>query len=123
VRYDPNAELDVEAWRQLGEDERLASVIRYHEAAGELGESMRVHAVVHTTVESQLAEGLPAASSALERLLREELTRHEAVHAIGSVVAGQIYQALKGVPFDASEYDRRLAELTAATWRQIGQEE
>jgi hypothetical protein len=38
-------------------------------------------------VETQLAEGHAEATAALDRLLQEGLDRHEALHAIGSVLA------------------------------------
>jgi hypothetical protein len=58
---------------------------------------------------------------ALARLRAEGLTRHDAVHAIGTVLAGQIYELLKSSPHDTSDpnppYFDRLRRLTAAEWR------
>jgi hypothetical protein len=53
--------------------------------------------------------------------MREGLDRHEAIHAIGSVLAGIIFDVVSkkvdaGVDINA-RYGRELAELTAASWR------
>jgi hypothetical protein len=45
------------------------------------------------------------------------LDRHEAVHAIGSVVAAQLYAVLQHRAFDSVEYEARLDALTADSWR------
>ena len=57
----------------------------------------------------------------LERLMREGLDRHDAIHAIGGVLMGIVLDAFKqpgGKQMDIStEYGRQLAELTAASGR------
>jgi hypothetical protein len=55
--------------------------------------------------------------------MREGLDRHDAVHAIGSVLMGMIFDMTKGTThrdFDREEYNRELAALTAASWRSEG---
>jgi hypothetical protein len=89
-----------------------------HEEAG----SLRAHAAIHATVETQLAEGLGCAVRAMERLVEQGLDRHEAVHAIGSVVAAQLYAALQHRAFDSAEYEARLDALTADSWRKSADE-
>jgi hypothetical protein len=61
-------------------------------------QSRRGHAIAHTIVESQLATGEVAGVPAtLARLMREEgLDRHDAVHAIGSVLMGLIFNMVTG---------------------------
>ena len=53
----------------------------------------------------------------------EGLDRHDAVHAIGSVLASEVYDSLKA-PADRTDpnaaYDSELRELTAASWRTSG---
>src|SRR5262249_40443203 len=51
----------------------------------------RLHATIHMVVENQLALNDEPVLRALERLKKEGLTRHDAVHAIGSQVAEHIY--------------------------------
>jgi NAD-dependent DNA ligase len=112
-----------EAWLELDEGEQAEAVLRYHKRHRTRAGSMRLHAFIHATVETQLAERHAAATAALERLLREGLDRHEAIHAIGSVVAEQIHGAMQGTAFDASEYEHRLNRLDAASWRRMAEEE
>jgi hypothetical protein len=56
----------------------------------------------------------------LNRLMREGLDRHDAIHAVGSVLAQIIFDVIRGpdekVDINA-EYGREPAELTAASWR------
>jgi hypothetical protein len=58
---------------------------------------------------------------ALARLRSEGLTRHEALHAIGTVLAEQIFHALNGESGAASHlnesYLDRVRRLTADEWR------
>ena len=64
----------------------------------------RLHAAVHAVVETQLASGAPPETRrALERLLAGGLPRHEAVHAIGLIVANATAAALDGRAFDAGD--------------------
>ena len=48
----------------------------------------------------------------------EELDRHEAIHAIGSVLMGALHQATQdnGEPDPTSIYYRDLMQLTAEKW-------
>ena len=121
MKYDPDHDIDVEAWLALDEDERIALVSDYHRRRRIRLPNRNVHATIHVIVENQLALGdkFPA-SSVLRRLMSEGLDRHEAVHALGSVLAGQIFNALKGnsVGTDPNaEYVEKLNGLTAQSWR------
>jgi Domain of unknown function (DUF1841) len=79
---------------------------------------LEVHAVIHMAVETQLAEGHPEATTALDRLLRDGLDRHEALHAIGSVLAEELFDVMKSKrPHDAAAYARKLSSLTASSWK------
>ena len=75
---------------------------------------------MHVVVENQLALNDEPVVRALDRLRKEGLSRHDAVHAIGSVVAEHIYDLLKHK--DAPETSRAryyaaVERLTVATWR------
>ena len=80
--------------------------------------SMAVHAIV----ESQVALGdATVVNVTLARLMLEGLGRHDAIHAIGSVLIGIIFEVTTkkvdaGVDINA-QYGRELAALTAASWR------
>jgi hypothetical protein len=121
VYYDPYEAPDPEEWLMLDEGERIALVRAYHEEAGIEIPSVTIHAAIHATVENQaaLGEELPVQSK-LDALMKEGLDRHEAIHAIGSVLAEFIYELLKDEPpgDDVNErYFQELSELTAESWR------
>lgn len=109
-------------WLATGEAERIAAVEAYHRRQRIRLPSPRLHATIHTVVENQLALGEEVVVEALARLRSEGLTRHEAVHAIGMVLAEQIYGALKDPSGAESNlnapYLDRVKELTAKQWRQ-----
>jgi hypothetical protein len=118
-RYDPMQPPDASEWIELDEDERLGLVYEYHEDAGEECGDLYTHASFHVIVENQLAEGIPEVEATLERLLAEGLDRHDAIHAIGSVLAEHMYDLMHGKlpPGDPSAaYYRRLKEFSAAKW-------
>jgi hypothetical protein len=95
-------------------------VIEYHRRARATLPNERLHAAIHVVVENQVAVGdeLPV-RRALERLQGEGLDRHEAIHAIGSVLAGHIHDLMKrGAPSrDPNRpYWAELETLTAEGW-------
>ncbi len=110
MRYDPTAGPDPGEWKGSDEAERLRAVRVQHAGAEVDLPDVRLHAALHVVVENQLAEGYEAAVRALRRLTSQGLDRHEAVHAIGSVVARQMHALLKGgaAGFDAEAYARDL---------------
>ena len=108
-------------WLEIDEDERLMLVEQYHrDARIRLPKSARrVHATMHTIVENQLALDGERVVKALDRLMKEGLTRHDALHAIGYLVSEQIYDILKhNETPDASKarYYAAIERLTAAAW-------
>jgi hypothetical protein len=122
-RYDPEVAPDPEDWVALDEGERILLVEWYHrDARIDIPKAARaLHASMHVVVENQLAENDEPVVRALARLMKERLSRHDAVHAIGSVVAEQIYDALKLKDTPASlraRYYAAVERLTAATWRE-----
>jgi hypothetical protein len=124
-RYDPEKDLQADTWLAMDESERVAAVESYHRRQRIRLPRATLHATIHSVVENQVALGERAVVEALARLRSEGLTRHEAVHAIGSVLAEQIFQALKsGTQSDMSEsYLERVRRLTADEWRQSGETE
>ena len=71
-------------------------------------------------VENQLAEAHLPAVEALARLRRDGLSRHEAVHAIGSVLAEHLWTQTQGgsVAVPAVVYEQELRVLPAQSWRE-----
>jgi len=117
-RYNPHREPDAAEWLGMHETERLEAVKLYHRRKRIQIQGFDSHAGVHVTVENQLAEGKPAnVRATLERLMDQGLSRHEAIHAIGSLVAEAMYRVVReGTPFDPEQYQRDLDALTRDSW-------
>jgi hypothetical protein len=118
--YDPDRAIDPIEWTTLDEGERHYLVERYHRKKGIKMPNSRVHAAIHVVVENQVALGteIPTQKT-LARLMREGLNRHDAVHAIGSVLAGCMFNLIKHGAKDQdvnSKYYRQLEGLTAEGW-------
>lgn len=124
MRYDPEAAPDAARWQELDEDEQIMLVEAYHRRAGVELANTRVHAVMHVVIENQVAEGdeLPV-RRAIERLMGEGLDRHEAVHAVASVLAAHLNDTLKAGAANNAAYNAAVERLTAESWRaEFGQE-
>lgn len=123
MRCDPEVAPDPAEWLATAESERLDAVQRYHQGTKPAAGKPRLHAAVHVVVETQLTEGHPAAIDTMNRLIADGLRRHEALHAIGSAVAAEIFDVVKSRrPHDPDAYSRRLQDLTAAAWLTGGDE-
>ncbi len=122
-RYDPEVASDSREWLALDESERLLLVEQYHrETRIRLPRrARRLHATIHTIVENQLAlEDQSIVRATLQRLMGAGLTRHEVIHAIGSVLTEHIYDLLqtKSLPAEGhAPYYAALQQLTAEKWR------
>ena len=124
-RYDPEQHRDPDEWLAFDEDVKLGMVEEYHRKRIRLPNA-RMHALIHVIVENQVALGgeIPA-KAALLRLMGEGLDRHEALHAVGSVLAAHIFHLLKDRPEGPdlhAVYYAKLDRLTAEAWRNSGDE-
>jgi hypothetical protein len=115
--YDPLVAPDPEAWLAMDEDLRRDRVERFHRAAGIRIPNGAAHALVHTVIENQLAQGLEPVQRVLARLMGEGLDRHQALHAIGSVLARRLHTMMKEQERDAGEYLQAIEGLTAESWK------
>ncbi|APF16869.1 hypothetical protein Calab_0840 [Caldithrix abyssi DSM 13497] len=118
MEYNPLVAPHPEEWLELDEMERNTLVREYHERAGVKLPDQTMHATFHVIVENQLAEGLPDVVEALERLQNEGLDRHEAIHAIGSVLLEHIWKTVHA-PDEFTEtesYLKALRKLTKKSW-------
>jgi hypothetical protein len=77
--------------------------------------------LTHVIVENQVALGdAYPVKSVLLRLMEEGLSRHDAIHGIGLVLAERLFAGLReeGQPADLNaEYLEKLNRLTAESWR------
>jgi Domain of unknown function (DUF1841) len=122
MRYEANQNPDPAEWLALDEGERLHLVEEYHRRMRVQLPNPTVHAVAHCVVENQIAMGdeLPVRRT-LERLISEGLDRHEAIHAVGSVLMKHMYELMKHpatAPADQSVYFSELENLKAKNWRE-----
>jgi hypothetical protein len=96
--YDSLDAPDCEEWLALDEQERIALARDYHGRARIRVPNAAVHAAVHAIVETQIALGdeTPARRTA-QRHMDEGLDRHEAIHAIGSVLVEFMTDLMKAL--------------------------
>jgi hypothetical protein len=125
-RYDPLQAPDPTWWLALDEQERIGLVEDYHRRARVRLPDLKAHAVAHAMVENQIALGdeFPV-RRALLRLMAEGLDRHDAVHAIGFVLVGNVHDLMQSATSDPDpgvdpreRYYAELAQLTAKSWRE-----
>lgn len=128
LEYDPFVGPDPAQWLALDEEERIDAVMEYHRRAGIRVPREKVHAIFHVIVESQIADAELPVRGTLERLMSEGLDRHEAVHAVGSVLAGRMYDLIQKFRSDGDKADEdpnlplfaELEALTAEGWLRSG---
>ena len=104
----------------MDEAARLDLIYEFHEEHGEFGESMETHATIHAVVETQLAMDVPNARDALVRLRKSGLARHDAIHAIGSVLAKHLHTLTYNRDVEPDEatlrYYEKLRSFTKEDW-------
>ncbi len=119
--YDPLIAPDPVDWQALDEDERINLVEEFHLGTGEeIPEGgSALHASFHVVVENQIAMGLEPVPATIAKLTRQGLSRHDAIHAVASIVCENTYDLLKGNKreWDPKIYRRRLEKLTAKRWK------
>jgi hypothetical protein len=118
--YDPMNAPEPTAWLALDEQERISLVRTHHRASGIELENETLHAAMHVIVENQLAEQDEPVHQTLGRLQSDGLDRHDALHAVGRVLAAHVWKVMSaGTEASASpeKYYRGLKKLTAKKWR------
>lgn len=125
-RYHPLLPPEPAPWLATDESARIHLVMRYHQRAGIALPNERLHAVVHVIVENQIAldDATPVAAT-VERLMQEGLDRHEALHAIGSVLLEVLWdRGQANVQSEVGQaYYERVGQLTAERWLQSAEPE
>ena len=122
--YNPLKAPDAKEWLALDEEERLRLVIDHHIRARVELPNVRVHATMHAIVENQVALGdeTPVREK-VRQLLAQGLNRHDAIHAIASVLINHLYDAAQGKapPGDPNaRYYAALKRLNARKWLRSG---
>ena len=117
--YNPLIHFDAQWWLSLSEDERIIAVLEHHKNAGTDLPDEDMHALLHVVVENLVAFGDASPTEAvLHILIDEKLDRHDAIHAIASVLVNHIHEALHSNDAAVSndDYYAALENLTAETW-------
>jgi hypothetical protein len=125
MRYQADEQPQSEVWLELDESERNDAVMDYHRRTRVKLENPELHAIAHVVVENQVALGeATSVPATLDRLMDEGLDRHEAIHAIASVLMSIVYNVAHetddGSDINAN-YGRELGKLTAAGYRSQAQ--
>ena len=117
--YDPEQAPNAQEWLALDDQERVRLAQNYHVAAHIKVRNTKAHAALHALVESQIAHGTRPVSRTMDRLQKEGLTRHDAIHAVGSVLASFLYDSAHG----QRELNAKFDALTADAWKQVATRE
>ena len=123
MHYDPSVAPNAESWLAMDEGERIELIRAYHRKGRIKLPNLDAHAFAHVVIENQLAEGLAPATGALTRLVTEGLDRHEAIHALGSLLMEHIWNLTNKPGGDGDSnapYLAALDKLTGASWRASG---
>jgi uncharacterized protein YoaH (UPF0181 family) len=122
--YDPLKPPNPEEWLATDEAERTELVVDYHTREHIELPNANVHAMMHVIVENQIALGdeIPVARK-LHQLMAQGLDRHEAIHAIASVLIQHLYGSMRGATEDEDpnlRYYAALRRLNARKWLRSG---
>jgi hypothetical protein len=121
TNYNPEIAPDPTMWLALDEHERLHLVEAHHRAVRIRLPNVETHALFHAVVENQIAEGLDCVVRAMTRLMNEGLSRHDALHAIGSVVAEHLFEIMEKTKDDPNtiqiQYNAAVERLSVKEWR------
>jgi hypothetical protein len=119
--YDPDTSPALADWLRTDEGERIELVSSYHRRKKIKLPNPQLHSVIHVVVENQLALAEEIVVKTVARLQGEGLGRHDALHAIGSVLAEDLYMLMQERDDSSGEiyqrYLKRLQGLTAKNWR------
>jgi predicted transcriptional regulator len=94
---------------------------KFHRRAKVELPSVTAHAALHAIVENQLALGLGCVVRAAPRLVSQDLSRHDAIHAVASVLAEHLHEQATAQAPDTAEvvqarYEAAVERLNAKDW-------
>jgi hypothetical protein len=117
--YDPETAPDAVDWLELEENERIRRIASHHRRVKVKLPNPQVHATLHSVVENQIAEEMQTVRETVARLQKEGLSRHDAIHAVGSVLVGRLYTLMQEgarAQFEVEAYFQDLRSLSAEKW-------
>ncbi|MBO9494277.1 hypothetical protein J7438_09290 [Thalassotalea sp. G20_0] len=119
--YNPDKPLNVSEWLVLDDEQRKILVSNFHESIEEFQDdgALTMHSYMHVVVENQIAKNVDLVSETVTKLVRQGLSRHEALHAISAIIVEDIFDMLKDTKseFCLKKYRRKLEKITAKRWR------
>ncbi|WP_257263827.1 hypothetical protein [Endozoicomonas sp. ONNA2] len=120
--YNPDKPLNVREWLVLDDEQRKILVSDFHESTEEEFQdagALTMHSFMHVVVENQIATNVDLVSETVTKLVRQGLSRHEALHAISAIIVEDIFDMLKGTKseFSPKKYRRKFEKITAKRWR------
>ncbi len=120
-RYDPETAPNPSKWLELDEQERSHLIEAHHKRARVKLPNMTLHAMIHQIVENQIALKIKATIDAMDRLMGEDLCRHDAIHAIGCVLSEHLNDLRLAEDPDLladpqGTYEAKVERLTAKSW-------
>ena len=121
-RYDALKNPNPQKWLGTDEATRIAAVKDYHTKNSIQLPNEEIHAVIHVTIENQIAlKNETPVAEAMQRLMNEGLDRHDAIHAVGSVLGKFFYEVFKGSDIESpnswkNSYFKEVRELTKEKW-------
>ncbi|MEH6445561.1 MAG: hypothetical protein V7784_16825 [Oceanospirillaceae bacterium] len=111
-KYDPEQPLNSNSWLSLSEDDRINLAMESHDSSDLFEQSLTLHASIHVVVENQLALNTEYVPETLTALIKQGMSRHDAVHAIGAVVLEELLQVREnGESFNSKQYKKRFGDL------------
>lgn len=118
TKYDPDRAPDPERWLAQNEMDLIDIVQRYHRREGIRLANERVHASVHVMVENQVAHGEKTpVRDAVDRLMGEGMSRHDAIHAVGAVLSKHMHQAMaSNQPVSREAYFADVRAVNKESW-------
>lgn len=121
-KYDPLKVSKSKEWLAMDEEKKIALIEAYHLKERIELPNVKVHAIFHMTVENQAAMGDKSPTkAAIKRLMIQGADRHEAVHAVASVLSKYFYEGVKtkihkdGAALNAA-YEEEVRNLTLQKW-------
>lgn len=117
--YDPETAPDTAEWLELEEVERIDRISAYHRHTKVKLPNLKIHAALHSVVENQIAQETQTVRETVARLQAEGLSRHDAIHAVGSVLVVRLQALMREgarAQFEVEAYSRDLRSLTAEGW-------
>ena len=117
--YDVSRAPDAAEWLALDEAARIALVAEAHRRTrASVGGSEEAHASIHVVVEDRLAMGHAAVVAAYERCRAAGVDRHNAIHALASVVTNHMVAVLESREgFDQATADGDFEAIDPEKWK------